>query len=109
MFTNGNQHFPSHMSTFLGSRSLILNVYTSRTLLDKQLGQLHNGSQTSMSGISICNDGTEIIDVGELGPVGFGLGGDSFFALLAVVEELGHEEVGDLVGDGGLSVVSLWH
>jgi hypothetical protein len=55
-----------------------------------------------MSGISVCDDGAEVIDVCEFGTVGFGLGCNSFFALLAVVEELGLEEMLDFVWDGGL-------
>ena len=55
-----------------------------------------------MSGIGICDDGTEVIDVGEFGTVSSGGCGNSFFALFAVVEELSLEEVLDFVWDGGL-------
>jgi hypothetical protein len=55
-----------------------------------------------MSGIRICDDRAQVVNVCELGPIGFGFRGYTFFALLAVVEELGHEEVGDFVWDGGL-------
>jgi len=93
------------MSALLGTRRLILDMDTSSPLLNEQLRQLHDGSQTSVSGISICDDGTEVVDVLELGAVGFRFGHYSLFSLLAVVEELGHEEVADFVGDGGLELI----
>lgn len=96
------QHLSSHMSALLGSRSLILNMNTSSSLLNKQFCQLHNGSQSSMSGISICDDGAEVVDVGELGAVDFRFGRHTLFSLLAVVEELSHEEMADFVWHGGL-------
>lgn len=97
-----HQHLSSHMSTLLRARRLILNVNSGCSLLNEQLGELHDGSQTTVAGVSIGDDGTQVVDVGQLGAVGFGGGGYAFFALLAVVEELGHEEVADLVGNGGL-------
>jgi len=60
-----------------------------------------------MSGICVCDDGTEVVDVCEFGPFGFGFRGYTFFALLTVVEELGHEEVGDFVWDSGLRML-VW-
>jgi hypothetical protein len=96
------QDLSSHMSALLRSWSLILDVDTSSSFLHEQLGQFHDRCQTSMSGISICNDGSEVIDICELGAVGFRGGCDSFFALLAVVEKLGLEEMLDLIRDGGL-------
>ena len=60
-----------------------------------------------MSSISICDDRAQVIDIGEFGTVGFGCGCYSLFALFAVVEELGLEEVLDFVWDGGLGCVRL--
>jgi hypothetical protein len=59
-----------------------------------------------VSGISVCDDGAEVVDVGELCAVGFRLGHYALFSLLAVVKELSREEVVDFVGDGGLDAVS---
>jgi hypothetical protein len=102
MFTNRNQHLPSHVSTLFCPRSLVLDMYPRCSLLYEQFRELHHGCQTTMSSVRICDDGAEIINVGELGAVRFGFRGDAFFTLLAVVEELGHEEMGDFVWDGGL-------
>jgi hypothetical protein len=104
MFANRNQDLPSHMPALLRPRRLVLNMDTRSTLLNKQLGQFHDGSQASMSRISVGDDGAQVIDVGELGAVGFRGGCDPFFALLAVVEELRLEEVLHFVWDGCLEV-----
>ena len=95
------------MPALLRPRRLILNMDARSSLLNEQLGQFHDSSQTSVSGISVCDDGAQVIDVCELGTVGFGSSCYSFFALLAVVEELGLEEVLDFVWDGGLEVQRL--
>ena len=101
MLADRNKDLASHVATFLGSRSLVLDVNTSSTLLDKQLGELHDSGETTMTGISVCDDGTEIIDVLEVGTLGFWYR-ETLLTLFSVVEELSHEEVADLVGDGGL-------
>jgi hypothetical protein len=105
MFTDWNQHFPSHVPALLSPRRLVLDMYSRCSLLDEQLRELHHCGQSPMSGVCVCDDGAEIIDVCELGAVSFRFCGNAFFALLAVVEELGHEEVGDFVGDGGLGLL----
>lgn len=57
-----------------------------------------------MSSISIGDDWSEVIDVGEFGPIGFRGGCNTFFSLLAVVKKLGLEKMLDLVWNGGLVV-----
>ena len=99
-----HQDLSRHMSALLGSWSLILNVNTSSALLNEQLGQLHDRSQPTMSSISIGDDWSEVIDVGEFGPIGFRGGCNTFFSLLAVVKKLGLEKMLDLVWNGGLVV-----
>jgi hypothetical protein len=79
------------MSTLLRSWGLILNVDTRCPFLNKQLSQLHNRGQSSVSSISVCDDGSEVIDVGEFGTVSFRRRCHSFFALLPVMKELGLE------------------
>jgi hypothetical protein len=97
-----NQDFASHVAALLGTRSLILNVNASSTLLDEELGELHNSSKTTVASICISNERSQEVDVGCLRLV---WRAEALFALLAVVEELSHEEVADLVGDGGVRVV----
>jgi hypothetical protein len=102
MFADRNQHFSSHMTTLLRPWRLVFDVYSRCSLLDEQLCELHHCSQSTVPGICVCDDGTEVVDVCEFGPFGFGFRGYTFFALLTVVEKLGHEEVGDFVWDSGL-------
>jgi hypothetical protein len=52
-----------------------------------------------MSSVSISHDGAKVVDVGSLGALRRREAGASL-ALFPVVEELGHEEVLDLVGNG---------
>jgi hypothetical protein len=95
------------MSTLLRSWSLVLDMDTSSTFLDEKLRQLHNRSQASVPSIGIGDNRAQIVDVGKLAAVSFREGGNAFFALLAIVEELCHEEMGDLIRDGGLVEISI--
>lgn len=90
MFTNRDEHLSSHMTTLLRTGGLILNVNSSCTPFDKQLGQLHDCSQTTMTGISIGDNRTKVIDVLDLRALFLGCG-DSFFTLFPVVEKLCEE------------------
>jgi hypothetical protein len=100
---DGDENLSGHVSALLGAWGLILNMNTSSALFDEHLGELHDGSQTTMAGISIGDDGSQEIGVGEFGSLGLG-DGEAFLALLPVVEELGEPQMIDLVGDGGLRV-----
>lgn len=110
VLADGNENLAGHVAALLGARGLVLNVNTGSTLLNEELGELHDGGETAMAGIGISNDGTEVVDVGELGALALG-DAETLLALLAVVEELGHEQVANLVGDsslkGGIIPVSL--
>ena len=101
VLTDGHQHLSSHMATLLCPRCLILNMYTSRALLDEELGELHDSRQASMTGICVGDNRPKIVDVGTICAVGL-RSREAVLALLSVVEELGHEEVLYLVGYGGL-------
>lgn len=105
MFADGDQDLSGHVTTLLGTRSLVLNVNTSSTLLNEELGELHDGGETTVTSVGIGNDGSEVVEVVEVGALRLG-DGETLLALLSVVEELGHEEVTDLVGDGGVGVIS---
>lgn len=99
---DGDEDLAGHVTALLGTRGLILNVDTGSTLLNEELGELHDGSKTTVTGIGIGNDGAEVVVVVELLTLGLG-DGETLLALLAVVEELSHEEMANLVGDGGLN------
>lgn len=103
---DGDQHLSGHVATLLGTRGLVLNVDTGGTSLDEHLGELDDGSQTSVTSVGIGNDGSQVVDGGrELGSLGLG-DGKSLLVLLSVVEQLGKPQVLDLVGNGVHGVVS---
>lgn len=103
MLADRYQHLSGHVTALLGPWGLVLDMNTSSTLLNEQLGQLHDRRQTTMSSIGICDNGSEVVNVGEFAALGFRFGGDALFPLLSVVEKLRHEEMSDLVWDGGLA------
>lgn len=92
------------MSALLRARHLILNVDTGSALLDEHLGELHDGGETSVTGVGVGDDRTKVVDVGRLGAF-LRRETRTLLTLLAVVEELSHEEMLDLVGDGVGGVV----
>ena len=102
---DGDKHLTGHVTTLFGTGSLVLNVDTGGTLFDKELGELHDGSETAVTSVGVGNNGTEVVDDGRLGAL-LGREVGSLLALLAVVEELCHEEVLNLEGDGVVRVVS---
>lgn len=95
------QNLSGHVAALLGAWCLILDVNTGRTLLDEQLSKLHDGRQTTVAGVRIGDNGTEVVDIGELRTLRLGCR-QALVALFPVMEELRHEEVGNLVWDGGL-------
>lgn len=105
VLTNGHKDLSSHVTALLGARGLVLDVNTGGTLLNEELGKLHDSRQTTVTSVGISDDGPEVVDVGNLGALFFG-GREAFLALLAIMEELGHEEMCDLVWHSGIGVVS---
>lgn len=77
---------------------------TGSTALDKHFGELHHSGDTTVASVTIGNDRTEVINLGGLGTL-LGGHGQTRLALLAVMEQLGKEEVLDLVGDSVHGVV----
>lgn len=63
---DGDKDFAGHVSAFLRAWSLILNVNTCCSLLHEQLGQLHDGCETTMTSVRICNDRSEVVNVLQL-------------------------------------------
>lgn len=103
VLTDGHQHFTSHVPALLRARSLVLNVDTGSASLDEKLGQFHDRGQTTVASVGVRDDGSEVVNVGHLVTLVL-WGGDALLTLLPVVEELGHEELVDLVGHGVLGV-----
>lgn len=108
VLADGHQDLSGHVSTLLGTRSLVLNMNTSSTTLNEQLGQLHDSGQTTMTGVCISNDGTQVVNVGNLLALVLGCG-DALLALFPVMEQLSHPEVVDLVGDSVLVITVSYH
>ena len=105
---DGDQDLARHVAALLGARGLVLDVDACGALFDEELGELHDGSEAAVAGVGVGDDGAEVVDVGDLGALLFGCG-EAFFSLLAVMEELCHEEMLDLVGDGVHGVVrQIW-
>ena len=94
----------TYVTALLGSGHLVLNVDTSSALLDKELGELHDGGQATVAGVGVGDDRPEVVDVGGAGALLLGHARASL-ALLAVVEELSHEEVLNLERDRVVRVV----
>jgi hypothetical protein len=106
VLADGHQYLSSHVPTLLCPWCLILNMNTRRTLLNEELGELHDSRQTSMTGICVCDYWSQVIDVGAVCAIGLG-GREALFALLSVVEKLSHKEVLYFIGHGSLRGVSL--
>ena len=85
VFADGDQHFASHVSALLGTRSLIFNVYASSSFLDEHLGEFHDRRETSVTRVCICNDGSEEVCVCNIGALGF-RSRNTFFLLFTVME-----------------------
>eukprot|EP00123_Amoebidium_parasiticum_P010021 comp19842_c0_seq1/m.23907 comp19842_c0_seq1/g.23907 ORF comp19842_c0_seq1/g.23907 comp19842_c0_seq1/m.23907 type:complete len:574 (+) comp19842_c0_seq1:210-1931(+) len=101
---DGHQHLAAHVAALLGAGSLILQMDTSSAVLDEHLGQLHDGSQTTVAGVGIGNNGAQVILEGSAQALLHGhLGPGS--ALAAIMEHLSLEQVVDLLGHGVHGVV----
>ncbi|CAK5269753.1 unnamed protein product, partial [Mycena citricolor] len=96
---NGDQNLSGHVAAFLGSRGLIFHVNSGSALLHEHLSELHDCCQSTVASVCISDQRSEIVD-GSRSTGEFGIGHvGPRLALLPVVEQLGHEEVLDLVGD----------
>ena len=104
MLLDGDEDLTGHMSALLGSWGLILDVDTSSTLLNKELGELHGGGEAAMASVGVSNNGSHIIGGRSRGEFCLRKTSASF-PLFPVVEELGGEQVLDLVWDGIIGVV----
>lgn len=100
----GDDDLACHVTAFLGAGSLVFNVDTGGTGFDHELGELHHGGDSSEPGITIGDDGAEVVDSLGLGALVGGHSG-SGLVLLAVVEQEGLEQLVDFVGDGVHGVI----
>ena len=101
MLADRDKHLAGHVAALFGTGGLVFNMNSSGAALNKELGELHDSSQTSVTGIGISNDGAEVVVVLDLVAL-LSRGGDALFPLFPVVEQLGEEELVDFVGDSVL-------
>lgn len=106
MLADRHKYFARHVTAFLGTRSLILDVNTCRSILDEQLGKLHDRCEAAVTGISVGYDGSKEVRVCYTSSLVF-WGRQTFFALFTIMEELGEEKLVNLVGNGVLSLISM--
>ncbi len=66
MLANRDQDLPGHVSALLCTGSLVLNMDSCCSFLDEEFRELHHGCETAVSGVCICDDGAEVVDVCEL-------------------------------------------
>lgn len=102
VLADGHEHLARHVPALLGPRRLVLDVDPRRAALHEQLRQLHHRRQPAVPRVRVRDDRPQVVDVGELGPLRLAGRAEPLLPLLAVVEELRHEEVLYFVGYGGL-------
>mmetsp|Transcript_28300 Transcript_28300/g.81856 ORF Transcript_28300/g.81856 Transcript_28300/m.81856 type:complete len:259 (-) Transcript_28300:741-1517(-) len=61
MFLRRYQNFAAHMATLLSSGLLVFEVNAGSTCLDEELGELHDGRESTMTSIAIGNYRGEVI------------------------------------------------
>lgn len=98
---NRDENLSGHVTALLGAGSLIFDVDTGGSLLNEELGELHDSGETTMASVRIGDDGPKVINVRNLAALGL-WGCETLLALFAVMEELCVEQVADFVGDGSL-------
>lgn len=96
-----HHHLSGHVTALLGARSLVLNVNSGGAGLNEHPNKFQRRRETSMARISISDDGSQVVDLGELQTL-LGRQTKPFLPLLAVVEHLSFEEVVDLPRDSVL-------
>lgn len=101
MLADGHQHLAGHVTALLCAGGLVLDVDASGALLNEQLRQLHHRRQAAMARVRVRDDGAEVVDVCHVGALLFG-SRQALLSLLSVVEELCHEQMRNLVRNGGL-------
>ena len=64
VFTHGDEYFAGEVATFLASMELVFKVDGCNTFFREEFGELHDCSKPAMTGIAICDDGLQVVDVG---------------------------------------------
>lgn len=93
------------MAAFLSSWSLVLDVYSSCSLLDEQLCQLHNRGKSPMTSVSVRNDRSQEVRVCNTITIPFRRR-DSLLTLFTVVEKLSQEKLLDFIGNSILILLT---
>mmetsp|Transcript_40457 Transcript_40457/g.104674 ORF Transcript_40457/g.104674 Transcript_40457/m.104674 type:complete len:452 (-) Transcript_40457:157-1512(-) len=101
---SGDKDLAAHVAALLGARLLVLDVDAAGAVLDEHLRELHGGGDAAVAGVRVGDDRIEVVHDGGLGPVLRGQAA-ALLVLLAVVEELGAEELVHLVGHRVVGVV----
>mmetsp|Transcript_82936 Transcript_82936/g.222482 ORF Transcript_82936/g.222482 Transcript_82936/m.222482 type:complete len:618 (-) Transcript_82936:32-1885(-) len=101
VLAGGHENLAAHVAALLGAVALILEVDASRTSINHELGQAHDGGHATVAGITVGNDGTKVVN-GVLEVTGSPLS----LKLLAVMELLGLEQALNVLGDSVHGVVS---
>lgn len=105
VLADGDEDLAGQMAALLSTVELILKVHRRRTILRKELCELQHGRETAVAGITIGDDGAEVVDVGGLVAL---LDAElaTRIPLLAVVHALRLGQALDLVGDRVVGVVA---
>jgi len=97
VFLRTDQNLATHVSTLFRSGLLIFQMHTGGSRFGHELGQLHDGRQASVSGITIRHNGLEVIPLDArilMGQKRL----TAFLILPTIVVELGADQLIDLVG-----------
>lgn len=87
------------MTAFLRSRLLVFEVDTGSTRLNEKFRQFHDGTQSTMSRITVGDDRRQVVHHGT-GVLPFQQICTAFLMLSSIMMQLGTNELIDLVGDG---------
>nr|GMC70556.1 solute carrier family 35, member E1 [Ipomoea batatas] len=88
MLAHRHQYFSRHVSAFLGHGGLVLNVHSRRAALHKKLAELDGGGGAAEAGVTVGNDGLQVINEGH--------------GIVRIIGEVGAGLVGSGVGGGAL-------
>lgn len=107
MLADRYQDFASHVTTLLRARRLVLNVDSCCSVLDEKLGELHDSREAAVTSVGVGYHWPQEIRICYISTIRF-WNRQTFFALLAVMKELGKEQLVDLIRNGVLGRISRW-
>lgn len=100
-----HEDLTGEMAAFLAAVQLVLEVYRGSAVLREELGELENGGETSVPGVTVGDDGPQVVCVGCAGAL-LRCELPSGIPLLTVVHRLSLGEALDLVRYGVVWVVA---